>query len=249
MSAHGDRPWWTNGCICRRAGPRTRAAVRRRVYRRSYGSKTELALEVLERALAPGHLKAGWVAADDAFGMSPSFREGLAALGMRYVLDIPGGATVWPLEPALTSPEYQGFGRSRKPKLRGGQRRTIEQRSDELSDEAWREITVAQGSQDPRTYRFSAQRVRATKRRKLGEEIWAVYCRNLDGIEPRYYLPNAPGDTPLKGPNEAVLPCATFVMFQKAVACVYHRGKATHYGPLSWSTSVFRVYCVLRMIA
>ena len=66
-----------------------------------------------------GHLKAGWVAADDAFGMSPSFRDGLAALGMRYVLDVPGGTTVWPLEPAWTSPEYQGNGRPRKPRLRG----------------------------------------------------------------------------------------------------------------------------------
>ena len=49
-------------------------------------------------------------------------------------------------------------------------------------------ITVAQGSQGPRTYRFSAQRVRATRRRKPGEELWAVWRRNLDGSEPRYYL-------------------------------------------------------------
>ena len=48
--------------------------------RRDYRSKTELALEMLEQALELGHLKAGWVAADDAFGMSPSFRDGLAAL-------------------------------------------------------------------------------------------------------------------------------------------------------------------------
>ena len=89
--------------------------------------------------------------------MSTTFREGLAALGMRYVLDVPGGTTVWPLDPAWTSPEYPGFGRPRKPKLRPGQRRTMEQRGDELPDEAWREITVAQGSQGPRTYRFSAQ--------------------------------------------------------------------------------------------
>ena len=33
-----------------------------------------------------GYLRAEWVAGDDAFGMSPTFREGLAALGMRYVL-------------------------------------------------------------------------------------------------------------------------------------------------------------------
>ena len=59
--------------------------------RRDYRSKTELALELLEQALELDHPKAGWVAADDAFGMSPSFRDGLAALGMRYVLDVPGG--------------------------------------------------------------------------------------------------------------------------------------------------------------
>ena len=72
---------------------------------------------------------------------------------------------------------------------------TMERRSDELPDEAWREITVAQGSQGPRTYRFSAQRVRATKQGKPGEEIWALYRQNLDGSEPRYYLSNAPEDT------------------------------------------------------
>ena len=57
--------------------------------RRSYGSKTELALEMLAQAMELGHLKAGWVAGDDAFRMSPSFREGLAALGMWYVPDVP----------------------------------------------------------------------------------------------------------------------------------------------------------------
>ena len=71
----------------------------------------------------------------------------------------------------------------------------MEQRGDELPDEAWREITVAQGSQEPRTYRFSAQRVRATRRLKLGEGPWAVYRRNLDVSEPRYYLPRPPEDT------------------------------------------------------
>ena len=170
--------------------------------RRSYRSKTELALELLERALELleralelGHLRAEWVAGDAAFGMSPSFREALAALGMRYVLDVPGSTPVWSLELAWTSPEYPGFGRPRKPKLRDGQRRTMEQRSDELPDEAWREITVAEGSQGPRSYMFSAQRVRVTRKGKPGEEAWAVYRRNLDGSEPRYYLSNAPEDT------------------------------------------------------
>ena len=55
---------------------------------RGAGEKTGLPVEggvgfeLLARALELGHLKAGWVAGDDAFGMSPSFREGLADLGM-----------------------------------------------------------------------------------------------------------------------------------------------------------------------
>ena len=73
----------------------------------------------------------------------------------------------------------------RKPRLVGGQRRTMEERSDELPEEAWREITVAEGSQGPRSYLFSA-RVRPTSRRKPGEIHWAIYRRNLDGSEPRY---------------------------------------------------------------
>ena len=34
MSARWDGPWWTNGCICRRVGPRTKTGVRRRACRR-----------------------------------------------------------------------------------------------------------------------------------------------------------------------------------------------------------------------
>ena len=74
----------------------------------------------------------------------------------------------------------------------------MEQRSDELPHEAWRQITVAQGSQGPRTYQFSAQRVRVTRKGKPGQEAWAVHRRNLDGSEPRYYLSNAGEDTMLE---------------------------------------------------
>ena len=170
--------WTKDPERCRAAGvPRER---------RSYRAETELALDMLERALERGHLRADWVAGDDAFGRSPSFREGLSALGMRYVLDVPAGFTLWPSEPEWTAPPYQGRGAPRKPRLKGGQRRTMAEVADAIPDEAWREITVAQGSQGPRTYRFGAHRMRATSRRKPGEIHWTVCRRNLDGSEPRY---------------------------------------------------------------
>ena len=157
--------------------------------RQGYRSKTELALEMVGRAQERGHLKAGWVAADDAFGMSPSFSEGLASLGMWYVLDVPAGFTVWPPEPERTSPAYQGRGAPRKPRLRDGQCRTMEQRSDELLRVAWREIAVAEGSQGLRSYLFSAQRVRPTTRRKPGGIHWAVYRRNPTAASPATTCP------------------------------------------------------------
>ena len=166
--------------------------------RREYRSKTELALEMVERALDRGHLKARWVAGDDAFGVSPSFREGLSALGIRYVLDVPASFTVWPEAPTWTSPAYQGRGRPIKPRLQRGQRRTMQERAAAVPEAAWQEITVSQGSQGPKVYQFSAQRVRPTARRRPGEIHWAVYRRNRDGGEPRYYLSNAPEDTPLE---------------------------------------------------
>ena len=40
--------------------------------------------------------------------------------------------------------------------------------------------------------------MRVTRRRKPGEILWAIYRQNRDGSEPRYYLSNAPEDTPLE---------------------------------------------------
>ena len=159
---------------------------------RRYRAKTDLALEMLRQARARAYLSAGWAAGDDAFGRSPVFRDGLTAEGMQYVLDVPPDTPVWPLEPTWSRPAYQGRGRPPQPKPRR------EERSLEQPEEAWREIRVAEGAQGPRTYRFSAQRIRETRNREPGGVLWAVYRQNLDGSEPRYYLSNAPEDTPLE---------------------------------------------------
>ena len=72
------------------------------------------------------------------------------------------------------------------------------ERAAAIPENAWREITEAEGVQGPHIYRYSAQRVWLTQRRKPGEILWAVYRRNRDGSEPRYYLSNAPDDTSLE---------------------------------------------------
>ena len=169
-----------------------------RAAQQRYRAKTDLALEMVVQAQARGHLEAQWVAADAAFGMSPSCRAALAAAGLWYVLDVSSHMTVWPQTPIWSDPPYQGLGRSRTPTLQPGQRRTVEERSLDLPPDAWQEVTVAQGAQGPRIYRCRAQRVRATARRQPGPEVWLLHRQHLDGSEPRYYLSNAPAETPLE---------------------------------------------------
>ena len=78
---------------------------------RQYRAKTDLALEMLREARGLGHLSAQWATGDDAFGMSPQFRDGLATQGMQYVLEVPPDTPVWPLEPTWSTGAYPGRGR------------------------------------------------------------------------------------------------------------------------------------------
>ena len=108
VSPLGSGRWWTRGCICPRVGPHDQRPVCHRGgcaggLGRNYRSKTELA-QWRCWAGPPGVWATSTGAemgrgGDDAFGMSPTFREGLAALGMRYVLDVPGpplyGLAAW----------------------------------------------------------------------------------------------------------------------------------------------------------
>src|SRR6266571_2682128 len=61
----------------------------------------------------------------------------------------------------------------------------------------WQDLTVAEGAQGPRVYQFAALRVWESRDGLPGRACWLLLRRNLDGSELRYYLSNAPADTPL----------------------------------------------------
>jgi len=163
----------------------------------AYQSKTELALALLLQAQAWGHLEARWVTGDDLYGQVPEFRDAMAVAGWLYVLEVPPHVTVFPQEPAWEQRPYSGFGRPPKAHPRVGERQALTQRRAALPPTAWHEITVGEGAQGPRTYRFAAERVRENRDRKPGVELWLLYKENLDGTEPRTFFSNAPADTPL----------------------------------------------------
>jgi SRSO17 transposase len=205
------------GVFLAHVGPRGRALVDKRLWlpkewtddpdrcaaagvpeaARAYQSKPELALSLLRRAKALGELVADWVTGDDAYGSSPDFRDGVAAEGFRFMLEVPSNTPVWPVATAWEVPAYSGFGRPKKARPTPGQRSEARERVATLSPASWQAVTVAEGAQGPRTYRFAAERVRDSRDGEPGEVVWLVHRQNLDGTEPRTYFSNAPEETPL----------------------------------------------------
>jgi SRSO17 transposase len=165
-----------------------------------YQSKAALGLALLRQARSAGQLHGNWVAGDDAYGMVPTLRDALEAEGWRYVLDVPSITPVFTQLPQFVLPPWSGRGRKPTvPRLapEGPQSQTVRAVAAALPTDAWQGLTVAEGAQGPRTYQFVARRVWESRDGLPGRACWLLLRRNLDGSEPRYYLSNAPNDTPL----------------------------------------------------
>jgi SRSO17 transposase len=185
-------PAWTDApARCRAAGVPEEVG---------YQSLAELGLAMLRQARAAGHLQGHWVAADDAYGKVPTLRDALDAEGWRYVLDVPETTPVFDQPAATAVPAWSGRGRQpTTPQLAPGapRPRSVQAVAQSSAPSAWQELTVAEGAQGPRTYQFVALRVWESRDGLPGRACWLLLRRNLDGREPRYYLSNAPADTPL----------------------------------------------------
>ena len=184
-------PWTDDPARCRAAGVPAEVG---------YQSTAELGLAMLRQARAAGHLRGHWVAGDDAYGKVPTLRDALDAEGWTYVLDVPQTTPVFTQLAEVVVPPWSGRGRKpTAPRLApdAAPPQSVQVVADALPATAWQDLTVAEGAQGPRTYQFVARRVWESRDGLPGRACWLLLRRNLDGSEPRYYLSNAPEDTPL----------------------------------------------------
>jgi SRSO17 transposase len=165
-----------------------------------YQSTAELGLSMLQQARCAGHLMGRWVTADEAYGKVPTFRDALDADEWLYVLEVPCTQPIF-IQPAKTEvPAWSGRGpHPTRLRLVDGEPgpQAVETVAASLAAEDWQLLTVAEGAQGPRTYLFVARRVWESREGLPRRECWLVLRRNPDGSEPKYYLSNAPADTPL----------------------------------------------------
>jgi SRSO17 transposase len=139
-----------------------------------FETKTVIALGQLRQALASG-VPVGIVLGDPAYGDETDFRVGVADLGLRYLLGVRSGTSVWapgtgPRPPAPCS------GRGRRPtRLRRDaehQPVTLKALALSLPAQAWRSVTWRAGTSGELSSRFAAVRVRPAHRDTQRSEPW-----------------------------------------------------------------------------
>jgi SRSO17 transposase len=187
-----------------------------------FETKTVIALGQLRQALAAGVPvgillgeagqgsagTAGGIArrGDAAYGDETAFRVGVTDLGLRYVLGVRLGTSVWaPGTGPLPPPPWSGRGR-RPTKLRRdaeNQPVTLKALALSLPAQDWRKVTWREGTQGELSSRFAAVRVRPAHRDTQRSEPWPeewllIEWPDGDAEPAKYWFSNLSRRTTLK---------------------------------------------------
>lgn len=167
----------------------------------TYQTKPEIGLALLRAALARGCLPFQWVAADELYGDSSAFRDGVAALNKWYFTEIKTTTQVWLKRPEVYVPQWKGHGRHpTRLRLRQPIQKAVPVQilAAHLPPAAWTRATIKEGSQGPIICDFAFLRVVESRGGLPGPEVWLVIRRKLaNPTQLKFYFSNAPADIPL----------------------------------------------------
>jgi SRSO17 transposase len=190
-SWHADRP------RCRRAGIPEEVV---------YRPKSEIALELYDRAVAHG-VRFTWLTFDEWYGSKPSFLRALQARGQKFVGEIPKNVQAWIDPPQVTTRPYRRHSRGRGPKtprLLAGSRPTqtvehLAQSHPALAAQAWQTWRIKDTQKGPLVWRVKHALIHVKDEQGLPEGPYhLLVCYHPFTGEIKYFLSNAPPDTPVK---------------------------------------------------
>ena len=161
-------------------------------------TKPQIAVLLLERALARGNLGARWLAADALYGDSPAFRDRVAEVGLWYFTAVACTTLIWRRHPAVLIPPYRGKGRKpTRQQLKTPTNRPycVEELLQRLPKTAWVRTTLKEGSKGPIVCDLAFVRVTEAREGLPGPRLWLIMRRSVaDPTDVRFYLSNAPED-------------------------------------------------------
>jgi SRSO17 transposase len=170
-----------------------------------FQTKPEIALDQIRAALA-AKVDRGIVLADAAYGINTEFRDGLAELGLQYVVGVQSTMTVW--EPGKQPLPAKPRGRmGRPPRLlrRSNQHQPVpvKQLAMRLPSSAFQEVTWREAGERKLRSRFAAVRIRAAHRdykkaEPHGEEWLLIEWPRGEAEPTKYWVSTLPSTTKLK---------------------------------------------------
>jgi SRSO17 transposase len=171
-----------------------------------YRAKWRIALELYDRARANG-ISFRYLVFDEGYGGKPEFLRELQQRGQAYVAEVPCSFTGWLIVPQVTERPYRrrrrGRGRA-TPRLMAG---SVSAQSLEyhlnwtpaLKDQAWAKWRIKDTHRGPLVWEAKHLPFVPKNEHGLpGEPLHLIVARNVaDPSEVKYFLSNAPADTPL----------------------------------------------------
>ncbi|HUI90123.1 MAG TPA: IS701 family transposase [Anaerolineales bacterium] len=166
-----------------------------------FETKPDIALHMLQKCEKRGTLPVRWVAADELYGDSPAFRDGVAALDMWYFTEIKENTRIWRTAPRVCLPRWKGHGRHPQHLHLNNPRqhpRQVKQLVRRIPPAAWIRAVIKEDSKGPLVCEFAFLRVVESRNNLPASELWLVLRRNLaDRSKVKYYFSNAPADIAL----------------------------------------------------
>jgi SRSO17 transposase len=166
-----------------------------------YQTKPEIGLELLQNAKKRGSLPFSWVAADELYGDSPAFRDGVDNLGKWYFTEIKSTTPIWRTQPKVYVPKWKGHGRHptrlrlRYPNQHPAQVKDVVKN---IPKQDWAPAVIKEGSKGPIACEFAFLCVTESRGNLPAGEVWLILRRNFENpLVIKYYFSNAPANSSL----------------------------------------------------
>jgi SRSO17 transposase len=170
----------------------------------AYRPKTEIALELYDRAVANGiHFE--WLTFDEWYGVKAQFLRAFDERKQKFIGEVHKGYTAWTQPPRVTERPYRrrGRGRSRRtPRVVAGSQRpmTVEEMMRfhrPLREQAWKRYRIKDGEKGPMVWEIKHVLIYPRNEEGLPEQAYhLIVARNV--MEPgiiKYFVSNAPVGT------------------------------------------------------
>lgn len=165
----------------------------------TFQTKQQLASDMVIETAQAGHLRYRWLTCDEAFGRDTHFLDEVAPW-VWYLAEVPENTRVWLERPQTAVPAWSGQGRkpTRLRLVEGAPTsQPVVEIAAQLPADQWQRLGIKEGAKGPIIADFCALRVVNSRHNLPGQAVWLICRRQVDTDEFKFYLSNAPPETPL----------------------------------------------------